>query len=159
MAIRLKYGDYMLYLVAIPLLFVFDQLTKYFTLKFLNEFESVNIIKGFLSFTHVHNTGGPWSIFSDKPYVFVVMTIIIFAIGLIYFKKNKPEHFLCKASICLIAGGALGNFADRLFRGYVVDMIDVNLFDYPVFNVADCYIVVGSILLCVYVLFFEKEKK
>ena len=87
------------------------------------------------------------------------MTVIILIAGVIYFRKNKPEHILNKVSICLIAGGALGNFADRVTRGYVVDMIDVNLFNYPVFNVADCFIVVGAILMCVYILFYSSEEK
>lgn len=149
----------MIYLIMIPLLFLFDQISKYFTVKFLDEFESVNIIGNLLDFTHIHNTGGPWSIFDDKPYIFVIMTVIIFVAGFLYFRKNKPWHILNKLSICLIAGGALGNFADRLMRGYVVDMIDVNLFNYPVFNVADCFIVIGAVLMCIYILFFSEEKE
>lgn len=149
----------MIYLIMIPLLFLFDQISKYFTVKFLDEFESVNIIGNLLDFTHIHNTGGPWSIFDDKPYIFIIMTVIIFVAGFLYFRKNKPWHILNKLSICLIAGGALGNFADRLIRGYVVDMIDVNLFNYPVFNVADCFIVIGAVLMCAYILFFSEEKE
>lgn len=148
----------MFYLITIVSLLVTDQISKYFTVTCLNEYESYNIINNLLDFTHVHNTGGPWSIFENTPMVFVIMTIIIFIAGFIYFKKHKPNHITEKLSICLIAGGALGNFADRIFRGYVVDMIDVDLFNYPVFNVADCYIVVGAILMCVYIIFFEGKK-
>lgn len=147
----------MIYYILISLFFISDQITKFFTVKLLNEYESVSIINNFLDFTHVHNTGGPWSIFDNVPFVFIIMTIIIFALGFWYFKKNPPENLLGKISLCLIAGGALGNFADRIIRGYVVDMIDVNLFDYPVFNVADCFVVIGAILMCIYILFFTKE--
>lgn len=147
----------MIYYILIPLFFILDQISKFFTVKFLNEYESVSIIKNLLDFTHVHNTGGPWSIFDDAPYMFIIMTIVIFALGFWYFKKNPPENILGKLSLCLIAGGALGNFADRIIRGYVVDMIDVNLFNYPVFNVADCFVVVGAVLMCIYILFFTKE--
>ncbi len=147
----------MLYYILIPLFFITDQLTKLATVTFLDKYESVKIIGDFLKFTHVHNTGGPWSILDGVPYVFIIMTIVIFALGFWYFRKNQPQNLLGKISLCMIAGGALGNFADRILRGYVVDMIDINLFDYPVFNVADCFIVIGAILMCVYILFFTKE--
>lgn len=149
----------MFYAAIILTLFLTDQISKYFTVRNLNEFESFAVIKNVLDFTHVHNTGGPWSIFDSIPIVFIAMTIVLFIAGFFYFRRHKPKHIIQKLSICLIASGALGNFADRVFRGYVVDMIDVNLFNYPVFNVADCYIVIGAILMCIYVIFLDKEAK
>ncbi len=147
----------MFYLLAISAFFITDQLSKLLTVSFLKEYQSICIIDGLLSFSRVHNTGGPWSMFDDKPAVFIILTIIILAFGFWYFRKNKPKHILEKLSLTMIAGGALGNFADRIFRGFVVDMIDVNLFDYPVFNLADCYIVIGAVLMCIYVIFLDKE--
>ncbi len=147
----------MFYILAISIFLITDQLSKLFTVYRLGEYESVSVIDGILSFSHVHNTGGPWSMFDDKPFIFIVLTIIIFVLGILYFKKNKPTHILEKLSAAMIAGGALGNFADRVLRGYVVDMIDVNFFDYPVFNLADCYIVIGAVLMCIYVIFVYKE--
>ena len=79
------------------------------------------------------------------------------AAEIFYVKNYGPKHTLSKLSLSLITAGALGNFVDRLFRGYVVDMIDVNFFNYPVFNFADICIVVGCVILCVYVLFIYKE--
>lgn len=147
----------MFYIISILCLFLADQASKFLTVKNLAEYESYSVIKNVLDFTHVHNTGGPWSIFESTPFVFVIMTLVVLVIGFIYFKKHKPTHILEKISLCMIAGGALGNFADRIFRGYVVDMIDVNFFNYPVFNIADCYIVVGAILMCVYVIFLDNK--
>lgn len=149
----------MFYIILISLLVFTDQLSKFITVKYLAEYESFSVINNILDFTHVHNTGGPWSIFDNMPAVFIVMTAIIFVVGFIYLKKNPPKHITEKIAICLIAGGAVGNLADRVFRGFVVDMIDVNFFNYPVFNVADCYIVTGAILMCIYVLFLEEKKK
>ena len=147
----------MFYILFILCLLVTDQVSKYLTVKNLVEYESYSVIKNILSFTRIHNTGGPWSIFENTPFVFIFMTLIVLTIGFIYFKKHKPTHLLEKLSICMIAGGALGNFADRIIRGYVVDMIDVNFFNYPVFNIADCYIVVGAILMCFYVIFLDNK--
>lgn len=148
----------MFYVMAISAFLITDQLSKFFTVYCLNEYQSVNVIDNILSFTHVHNTGGPWSMLDDKPLVFIILTIIILVLGIYYFWKNKPTHILEKLSVAMIAGGALGNFTDRIFRGYVVDMIDVNFFDYPVFNLADCYIVIGAVLMCIYVIFIYKDK-
>ena len=147
----------MLYAVLILILVLSDQLSKFLTVRYLDEFESVQIINKVLDFTRVHNTGGPWSILNGTPYIFIIFTILVFVIGAIYLKKHPQKHLLSKISISMIAGGALGNFIDRIFRGYVVDMIDVNFFNYPVFNVADCYIVIGAILMSIYVLFIYKE--
>ncbi len=147
----------MLYAILILILVLSDQLSKFLTVRYLDEFESVQIINKVLDFTRVHNTGGPWSMLNGTPYIFIIFTILIFAIGAIYLKKHPQKHLLSKISISMIAGGALGNFIDRIFRGYVVDMIDVNFFNYPVFNVADCYIVIGAILMSIYVLFIYKE--
>ena len=69
------------------------------------------------------------------------------------------KHGLEKISVMLINAGALGNLVDRIFRGYVVDMIEVTFIEYPVFNFADCLIVVGCILLCIYVIFFDNDEK
>ena len=65
-----------------------DQLTKFITTMKLSEYESYAFIEGFLSFTRCHNTGGPWSLFDGMPIMFIIVTFIIFALELIYFKKH-----------------------------------------------------------------------
>ncbi|MBR5506698.1 MAG: signal peptidase II [Clostridia bacterium] len=82
----------------------------------------------------------------------------IFA-GVFVFQKTSDETSTRKISVMLINAGAIGNLFDRIFRGYVVDMIEVTFIEYPVFNFADCCIVIGCILLCVYVAFFDKDEK
>lgn len=147
----------MIYIIIAVLLFAADQATKLLTVHFLNEGQSVSIIDNILDFTRCHNTGGPWSIFDQSRWIFITVTVIVLAAEIFYIKKYGPKHTLSKLSLSLITAGALGNFVDRLFRGYVVDMIDVNFFNYPVFNFADICIVVGCVILCVYVLFIYKE--
>jgi signal peptidase II len=71
--------------------------------------------------------------------------------------KFKPQGKVINTSLCLLLSGALGNMIDRIFLGYVVDMLEVTFIDYPVFNVADCFVVAGAILLCIYILFIYKE--
>ena len=121
---------------------LFDQITKFLIEKYLY-FKQIVIVDDFLLFTYVQNKGGAWGIFNDIPLLFVFLIPII-VIGLVYYaikSKNKTEVL----AVNLIIGGALGNYIDRVFRGYVVDFIDFRI--WPVFNVADIFVVIGGILL------------
>lgn len=149
----------MFYIFGAVLLFILDQITKLLTVQNFSLYESVTVIKGVLDFTRHHNTGGPWSLFDSHIEVFVIITFVIFLLEFLYFKKRPMKHPLEKISVMLINAGAIGNLFDRIFRGYVVDMIEVTFIEYPVFNFADCCIVIGCILLCVYVAFFDKDEK
>ncbi len=158
MAAHVKCGAFMIFIFII-LLFAIDQITKYLTVAKLTESESIAVIDGILNFSRVHNTGGPWSMFDNFSIVFIALTFAIFAAEIYYFRKYPLNHVVSKIAAALINGGALGNLADRIFRGYVVDMIDLRFIDYPVFNFADCCIVVGCILMCIYVIFIYKDPK
>ncbi len=114
-------------------------------------------IENILAFTRRHNTGGPWSIFDGNIAVFIVVTFLIIGIATWYIIKHPLKSRMEKISVSLIASGAFGNLIDRIFRGYVVDMLEVKFIDYPVFNFADCCIVAGCILMCIYVVFYYKE--
>lgn len=151
-----KYGDFMYYLTAF-ILFLADQITKYFTVAKLDEFESYIVIDGIINFTRFHNTGGPWSIFDNAPIFFIIATFIFFMLEFIFIKKHPLNHPLSRMCAVLINCGAVGNLTDRIFRGYVVDMIELKFIDYPVFNFADCCIVAGCVLMCIYVMFICKD--
>ncbi len=146
------------YILAITLIFA-DQLTKLLTLKYLKPIGSSVIADGILSFTYVENRGAAFGILQDARWVFIVATIAILC-AIIYFKiKYKPAEKTLNSSLCLLTAGAVGNLIDRIFRGYVVDMIEVTFINYPVFNVADCFVVTGAALLAIYIIFIYKEPK
>lgn len=149
----------MSYLILSVLLLLIDQVTKLITTVKLNEYETFVVIEKFLSFTRCHNTGGPWSLFAEVPFIFIVATLCVFALEIWFFKNHPLKHALAKLSCALINAGAIGNLLDRIFRGYVVDMIELTFIDYPVFNFADCCVVVGAILMCVYVIFIDGKDK
>ena len=149
----------MVYIIGAILLVLADQITKALTVSQFRLYDSVTVIDGILNFTRHHNTGGPWSIFDNHIIIFIIVTFLIFALELWYFRKKPMQGCLEKTSVMMINAGAVGNLIDRIFRGYVVDMIEVTFIDYPVFNLADCLIVVGCILLCIYVIFFDSDKK
>lgn len=131
---------------------ILDQLSKYLVENNLYK-KSIDIIENVFSLTYVENYGAAWGIFSDNNWIILILTPILVTLIISYlykFSKNKLEYIAGG----LIIGGAIGNYLDRIVRGYVVDFFDVKI--WPVFNVADIGIVVGCILM---ILLFIKEGK
>lgn len=130
-----------------------DQLVKYFVeVNLLGK--SIKVIDNILNFSYVQNTGAAWGIFSENSWILLIsVPIFIILIGIYVYKTHKGRIELALGAI--IVGGAIGNYIDRLFRGYVVDYIDFHI--WPVFNFADICIVLGCILFIISV--FRKEKQ
>lgn len=147
--------------------FVFDRLSKIIVLKYAFNMntpllyksgQSVPVIKDFFHLTFFGNKGMAFGMFSGKKAFLIIMcTIIIFAI-LLWIIKKKPKSILQKVSIGMILGGALGNIYDRIAYGYVIDFLDFRVINYPIFNFADCTVVIGAVILCVYIIFFDKKE-
>lgn len=138
-----------LFIVFIILISIcIDQIAKQIIIK--NIFNSsIEIIRGTLNFTYVENTGGAYGIGSNNILMFITINIIIIGILMkfVISKRDKISKTLLIAISLIIAGG-MGNLIDRIFRGYVVDFIDINpMFKYPVFNVADIFVVTGCIVI------------
>lgn len=149
----------MLIFIALILLTAADQVTKLLTLKYIKPVGSLEIIKNILSLTYVENRGAAFGIMQNSRYIFIIITIVLSAVMVyfLFFKKNESK--LLKLSLTMILSGAVGNLIDRVFLGYVVDMIEVTFINYPVFNFADCCVVIGAVLFCIYVMFIYKEPK
>jgi len=147
----------MIYVIS-ALLIIIDQATKYITVSKLKPLGSVEIIKGILSFTYVENKGAAFGILQNARWVFILATIIIIAALIVYKIKFKVKSKTFNYSSALLISGGIANLIDRIFLGYVVDMIEVTFIEYPMFNFADCCVVVGAILLCIYVLKTETKK-
>lgn len=113
--------------------------------------ESKTIIDNFLNITYVRNTGAAWSILDNNTWIVTVISLLII-IGIIYYVyRNIVSKKILKIGYGLILGGAIGNFIDRIVYGYVIDFIDIDIFgwNYPIFNLADMFIVVGVILVMI----------
>lgn len=147
----------MIFTIITILLVAIDQITKYISVESLKGASSLVLIDKFLSLTYVENRGAAFGILQNARWVFIAFTFIAL-IFIIYYKlKYKPQSITLNSALCLITSGAVGNLIDRVGRGYVVDMIEVTFINYPVFNVADCFVVIGAILLSIYVMFIYKE--
>lgn len=133
-----------------------DQLVKLLVCKNLSKADSVTVLPHILNFIYVQNTGAAFSIFSGKTAVLGVISVLFCAGVLIFWISQKPRHTLFKLSLTLLFAGAFGNAIDRIFRGFVVDFIETAFIKFPVFNVADISITVGTVLLMIYLLFFDK---
>ncbi len=147
-------------LAAIALLVAADQITKLLISSHYELGESTHIIPGLLDFTYVQNRGAAFGMLANQRWVFLLLTTVII-IGVVWlWFRGFVDHITARISAVLIVAGGIGNMIDRLALGYVVDFIDVSpLFDFAVFNVADCCVTVGAALMMVYVLFFLDEKK
>ena len=137
---------------------VLDQYTKYLTVEKIALHGHVDFIPGLLSFTYVRNTGAAFSSFEGQQWLFALI-FALFTAGVVYEYFKKPMGFSAFERWCIAAvyGGGLGNMIDRLRLGYVVDMIKTEFMDFPVFNVADCFITCGCILLLGHLFFFNRE--
>lgn len=146
---------YILWILFVAAIIALDQWTKYLTVQTLPLHGSKESILGIFHITHARNTGGAWGILAGQTWLFVlVMVAFLGLIGVMLWRKwlTKKFEWVC---IAAIVGGGLGNMIDRLLHGAVTDMIAVDFIDFPVFNVADCFITVGCIALLIYVLIFD----
>lgn len=136
-----------------------DQATKYVALTNLKPIGSTVFIKGFLDFTFVENRGVAFGMFSGQRWFILLLTAVI-TVALLYYYNKLPrtkEYQLVRMVMLLIFSGAIGNMIDRIFRGYVVDFFEFSFFRFPVFNIADIYVVVGVCILAFLILFVIKE--
>lgn len=144
-------------IVSVVVLVGIDQLTKYLAIVHLSLDGPVNVIPSILNFIYVENRGAAFGILQDARWFFLVLALVGVGI-IIWYILKRPHNLLLRSCLSLIAAGALGNAVDRLFRGFVVDFIQLDFIDFPVFNIADICICVGAVLLAVYVLFFDKKE-
>ena len=135
-----------------------DQITKVLVVQNIPLYSNMEAIDGLFHLTYVQNTGAAWSMMQGMRWVFVALFVALTVLVLVeYFKKPLPFTTFERWCIAAIYGGGLGNMIDRLRLGFVVDMIEVDFMNFPVFNVADCFITCGCILLIVHLVFFNKE--
>ena len=135
-----------------------DQVTKYLTVANIALYEDVPFIPGLLQLTYVQNTGAAFSSFEGQQWLFALIFAIFTVLIIREYRKQSMgfTHFEWWC-IAAIYGGGLGNMVDRVRLGYVVDMIETTFITFPVFNVADCFITCGCILLMAHLILFHKD--
>lgn len=156
----MKRFNFLFFSIAL-FVFITDQTTKIWALYKLINGYSIKVLP-FLNFTLVMNEGIAFGLFHDggsiKNYLLIFITSIATIILLFYHFKMKNPSGIKAILLALVFGGAIGNLYDRIFRGYVVDFIDIYVgsFHWPVFNLADTYITIG-LLIIFYLQIIKKE--
>lgn len=146
-----------MYEIIIAILIGLDQIIKYWALNYLKEIESIPVINNIFNLTYVENRGAAFGMLQNNQSIFVVVAILASVFGL-YYVHTKKVNNLGKIGILLVISGAIGNLIDRVRLGFVVDYLDFHIIWSYVFNLADCFVVVGTILLCLYIITSEDKK-
>ena len=143
------------------LLIIFDQISKYAASVFLEPIGSFVIIDGFFELFFLENTGAAFGILQNGRLMFLILTPIVLCAIVYYFLKLpvKKTYNALRVALILIFSGATGNFLDRVRQGYVVDFFYAKFIDFPVFNIADIYLVTGTALFAILFIFFMKDEK
>ena len=148
---------YLFMIIFTAFVVVADQITKYLVVANIPLHGNMPVMDGVFHLTYVQNDGAAFSSFSGMQWLFALV-FLLFAAAIIweFSKKRMPFTTFERWCIASIFAGGLGNMIDRLRLGYVVDMVAVDFINFPVFNVADCFITVGCIVLLVHLIFFNK---
>ena len=153
----------MWYIVALAACVAGDQLLKGWVVTHLAVGQSAPLLPGVVQLTRLHNTGAAWSSFSGKTGLLAAVTIVLMLAVAWLLVKRIVRHPLGVTAGVLVLGGGIGNVIDRVCRGYVVDMLDLQFVEYPIFNLADCFVVIGVVLGAAYYLWcydkYDKKKE
>ena len=153
----------MWYIVLLAACVAGDQLLKGWVVTHLAVGESAPLLPGVVQLTRLHNTGAAWSSFSGKTGLLAAVTIVLMLAVAWLLVKRIVRHPRGVTAGVLVLGGGIGNVIDRVCRGYVVDMLDLQFVDYPIFNLADCFVVIGVVLGAAYYLWcydkYDKKKE
>lgn len=143
----------MLSFIIIILVVAADQLTKRWAADVLQKVGTIPIIKDVLHLTYAENTGAAFSILKDYRWVFISISAVVIIVIFYLLFIRRLRNPLTVIALSMLAGGGIGNMIDRVFSGYVVDMVDFRLINFAVFNVADSFITIGTLLFAVLFLF------
>lgn len=147
----------MVWIITSILLIAIDQLSKIYFYNNQILYNGYEIIDRFFYFTYLENRGAAFGVLQNGRFFFLIFTLIAIGFMIWYFIKNN--NLILRISLLLMISGGIGNYIDRLLRGFVVDFLDFYPlgYDFPIFNFADICVTVGVGILLFYVIFIYKE--
>ncbi len=116
-----------------------------------------DIIPGLLGLIYVENRGAAFGILENQRWLFLLLTPLALAAMFWLVKSRRIRHPMGVWSLCAVFAGAVGNFIDRTLHGFVVDMFEFQFVTFAIFNIADIFVSVGGVFLCIYLIFVHKE--
>lgn len=148
----------MVYIFVVILIIVFDQLSKWLVVTNMELHQSIPIVDGWLHITSTRNKGAAFSLLENQLWFFIIIALIaVSLLSYLIYRFRREDKFLGYV-FAFILGGAVGNLIDRILTGEVIDFIDFAIINFPIFNIADIAITVGTALLIIYVLFNKNNK-
>lgn len=135
-----------------------DQLAKWLAAVYLKSGDPVTVIPGVLQLSYTENEGAAFGMMQGGRWFFVALTgiLMVALFAFLLSKKMRKFRWFHVSTILIIAGG-IGNLIDRIVQGYVVDFFETTFMSFPLFNVADCFVVIGSVLLLIFYGFLYEE--
>lgn len=147
-------------LISIAVLTAVDQIIKIFVERDLQPVGEKAFIEGFVGWQYVRNTGAAFGSFSDNTLLLTIFTAVFLLVGIIALLSGKIKNKFYKVCAVMVIAGGLGNLIDRIFRGFVIDYIEVQFMDFAVFNFADILVTCGAFMIIVYTVYdIIKEQK
>lgn len=146
--------------LLVLLLLALDQASKYLAVLFLKDTPGLQIIPDVFSLHYLENRGSAFGMLQNQMVFFLLITVFVLVFA-VFFLRRLPairRYLPLRIVGYFLIAGALGNFIDRLLHSYVIDFFYFSLIDFPVFNVADIYITVSTIVLFILVVFVYKEE-
>lgn len=147
----------LLLILATALMVGLDQFTKHLAVQYLASGTRVPIWDGVLELYYSENRGIAWGMLQDLRWPVIVVTALMLAFVLYLLVSGRFRHSrLATIGGTMVLAGGIGNLIDRVAQGFVVDFIHYyKWFDFPIFNVADCFVSIGAVLILIYVFFFD----
>ena len=142
---------------------ILDQWTKWLIVKNMELTERISVWDPWFGILSHRNRGAAWGMLEGQMWLFTVVTIAVIAAIIYFYHKEAKGKPMFQVSLMLLLGGAVGNFIDRLFRGEVVDFVDVYIpiinYDFPIFNIADAALTIAVVMLFITIILDEKAGK
>ena len=140
-----------------------DQWTKWLIVKNMEFGERISVWDPWFGILSHRNRGAAWGMLQGQMWLFTIVTLAVIVAIIYFYHKEAKGKPLFQVSLMLLLGGAIGNFIDRLFRGEVVDFMDVLIpvinYDFPIFNIADAALTISVIMLLIAIVIEEQEGK
>lgn len=153
-------GKYIIAVMAAAAAVFIDQISKYWAELYLKGRPAKPVIEGVFELRYLENRGAAFGMMQNMQYFFVVGALLICAFVIIIYMRIPDSRKYLPLRICavLLCAGAVGNMIDRVRLNYVIDYFYFRLIDFPIFNVADCYVVAACIGFAFLILFYYKAE-
>jgi len=142
---------------------ILDQWTKWLIVKNMEFGERISVWDPWFGILSHRNRGAAWGMLEGQMWLFSIVTIAVIGAIIYFYHKEAKGKPLFQVGLMLLLGGAIGNFIDRLFRGEVVDFVDVLIpimnYDFPIFNIADAALTIAVVVLMIGLIAEDKKEK